>query len=38
VLAVVHDDEVVAGPLPREPHDVAVAGALTPSGLVLFGP
>jgi 5-formyltetrahydrofolate cyclo-ligase len=38
VLAVVHDDEVLAGPLPREPHDVGVDGALTPSGLVLFGP
>jgi 5-formyltetrahydrofolate cyclo-ligase len=29
--AVVHDDEVVAA-LPTEPHDVAVSGALTPSG------
>lgn len=36
VLAVVHDEELVDGPLPREPHDVAVDGALTPSGLVLL--
>uniref|UniRef100_UPI0030EF2491 5-formyltetrahydrofolate cyclo-ligase n=1 Tax=Aquipuribacter hungaricus TaxID=545624 RepID=UPI0030EF2491 len=36
VLAVVHDDEVLDDLLPREPHDVAVHGALTPSGVVLL--
>ncbi|WP_380165688.1 5-formyltetrahydrofolate cyclo-ligase [Jannaschia sp. R86511] len=37
VLAVVHDEEVLpAGALPAQPHDVAVDGALTPSGLHLF--
>lgn len=36
VLAVVHDDEVLEEELPREPHDVAVDGALTPSGVVLL--
>lgn len=36
VLAVVHDDEVLAGLLPRESHDVRVDGALTPSALVLL--
>ena len=38
VLAVVHDEEVLVEPLPRAPHDVAVDGALTPSGPVLLGP
>lgn len=37
VLAVLHDDEVLADLLPREPHDVGVDGALTPAGLVLLG-
>ncbi len=36
VLAVVHDDEVLSEPLPRDPHDVGVDGALTPSGLLLL--
>jgi 5-formyltetrahydrofolate cyclo-ligase len=35
--AVVYDDEVVEE-VPVEPHDVAVAGALTPSGLVVMTP
>ena len=30
---VLHDGEVVDIPLPREPHDVPVAAAATPSGL-----
>jgi len=38
VLAVVHDDEVLAEPLPLQPHDVGVDGALTPSGPVLLRP
>lgn len=33
VVAVVYDDEVV-DVLPREPHDVTVSAALTPSGVV----
>ncbi|HEY0871478.1 MAG TPA: 5-formyltetrahydrofolate cyclo-ligase [Acidothermaceae bacterium] len=36
VLAVVHDEEVLEA-LPVEPHDVAVGGALTPSGVLWFG-
>lgn len=37
VLAVLHDDEVLPGAaLAREAHDVAVDGALTPSGLRLL--
>ncbi|MFL6139598.1 MAG: 5-formyltetrahydrofolate cyclo-ligase [Frankiaceae bacterium] len=35
-VAVVHDEEVV-DELPHEPHDVVVAGALTPSGLTDLG-
>lgn len=38
VLAVVHDDEVLpAGSIPREEHDLLVAGAVTPTRLVLLG-
>ena len=36
VLAVVHDEEVLEA-LPVENHDVPVAGALTPSGVLWFG-
>lgn len=36
VLAVVHDDEVLAD-VPFEPHDRRVGGALTPSGVVPLG-
>jgi 5-formyltetrahydrofolate cyclo-ligase len=35
VLAVVYDEEVV-DVLPDEPHDVSVAGALTPGGAIRF--
>lgn len=35
VFAVVHDDEVFDA-LPREPHDVPVTGAVTPSRVLLF--
>lgn len=36
VLAVVHSDELLPGAsLPREPHDIAVDGALTPDGVRL---
>jgi 5-formyltetrahydrofolate cyclo-ligase len=35
VFAVVHDDEVFDA-LPREPHDVPVAGAVTPARVLLF--
>jgi len=35
VFAVVHDNEVF-DVLPREPHDVPVAGAVTPSRVLLF--
>ena len=35
VLAVVHDEEVVDA-LPRASHDMPVAGAVTPSGVVRF--
>ncbi len=38
VLALVHDEELLpARSLRREPHDVGVDGALTPSGLHLLG-
>jgi 5-formyltetrahydrofolate cyclo-ligase len=38
VLAVVHPSEVLeSGVIPREPHDVTVAGALTAEGLLWFG-
>lgn len=38
VLAVVHEDEVLAGArLPREQHDVPVHGVLTPAGVRLLG-
>ncbi|MGJ7442220.1 5-formyltetrahydrofolate cyclo-ligase [Aquipuribacter sp. MA13-6] len=38
VLAVVHEEELLpAGELPREPHDVTVDGALTPSGVRWLG-
>lgn len=37
VLAVVYDDEVRREPLPREDHDVPVAGILTPSRWWLLG-
>jgi 5-formyltetrahydrofolate cyclo-ligase len=39
VLAVVHDEEVldaVTTPVPREPHDVAVHGAVTPTRWLMF--
>jgi 5-formyltetrahydrofolate cyclo-ligase len=38
VAAVVHDDEVLAGgQIPRDAHDVAVAEALTTSGVIRLG-
>jgi 5-formyltetrahydrofolate cyclo-ligase len=36
VIAVVFDDEIL-DQVPAEPHDVLVDGALTPSGLDMFG-
>lgn len=36
VLAVLFDEEVLSAPIPREGHDVPVAGALTPTRWVLF--
>lgn len=41
ILAVVHDDEVLDGaatPIPREEHDVAVHGVLTPTRWMFFTP
>jgi len=39
VLAVVHDDEVLApGMIPRDAHDMPVGAALTPAGIVRLGP
>lgn len=39
VLAVVHDDEVLApGSIPRDAHDAPVGAALTPTGIVRLGP
>ena len=35
--AVVHPEELVSGPLPREPHDEPVDAALTPTGWVPLG-
>ena len=41
ILALVHDREVLdaaATPIPREPHDVAVHGVITPTRWMFFGP
>lgn len=32
IVVILHEDEVVPGPLPADPHDVPVTGVLTPSG------
>ena len=39
VLALVHDEEVLdpTTPVPRDPHDVAVHGAITPTRWMFFG-